>query len=206
MLNSRARTLIPFVLAFLGLGLAFTSPASAHDQLVKSDPGGGATVAAPENVTLTYSAEVLPTGARVQVKAPDDSVATSGDPTVKGKQVVQQVDASAPGTYKVTWRVTSSDGHPISGTFSFTVQEEGAAPSTSAPKKSASPPASSSAWATDDGKDSGTTSESTMEPEERVGTDETSNRPLLVIGLSVATLLVVIGGAVYARGRLRDDE
>lgn len=197
----RAPALIALVLAFLGLGLATAGPASAHDRLTKSDPADGATVAAPEDVTLTYSAKLLGTGARVEVKAPDDSVASSGDPVVKDKMVTQQVDASAPGTYRVTWRVTSSDGHPISGTFSFTVKKEGKASSTSSTGKSGG----TSAWNSASGRDSGTTSESTMAPTERVGTDETSNRPVLVIGIAVATLLVVIGGAVYARKRLRDD-
>jgi copper resistance protein C len=201
--TTRARALITLVLAFLGLSLATAAPASAHDRLLSSNPADGATVGAPENVTLTYSAEILPTGARVQVKAPDASVATSGDPTVKGTKVVQQVDASAPGTYSVTWRVTSSDGHPISGTFSFTVKEGAAAPTSTS---SAGAPASSGAWANTGGKDSGSTSDATLPPTTRIGTDETSNRPLLVGGLAVATLLVVAGGAMYARGRLRDDE
>lgn len=203
--TQRARTIITLVLTVLGLGLATAGPAAAHDRLVKSDPANGSTVAAPENVTLTFSAEVLKTGARVEVKAPDESIASSGDPAIEGKTVAQQVDASTPGTYHATWRVTSSDGHPISGTFSFTVKKGGAdsADSTS----SAVGPTGSGAWNSADGNnDSGTTSESTMQPTERVGTDETRNRPVLVIGLAVATLVVVIGAAAYARKRLRDDE
>ena len=36
-------------------------------------------------------------------------------------------DAAKAGTYRVEWRSTSSDGHPLSGTFDFTVTEGAAA-------------------------------------------------------------------------------
>jgi len=35
--------------------------------------------------------------------------------------VIAPVDALGPGSYKVEWRVVSADGHPVDGTFSFTV-------------------------------------------------------------------------------------
>lgn len=195
MLKSARTALIALLLALLSLAAA---PALAHDQLTKSDPANGATVAAPGDVTLTYSAEVLLTGARVQINGPDDSVATSGKPTVKGKHVVQQVGASAPGKYQVTWRVTSSDGHPIAGTFSFTVKKEGGEKSSAT--SSATAPTGSGSPKSTHRNVPGTASE----PTERVNTDETSNRSMLVIGLAVAASLVLTVGIMYARHRVRD--
>ena len=40
--------------------------------------------------------------------------------------VAQSIGPDAPaGTYTVQWRVTSADGHPISGTFGFTAEPGG---------------------------------------------------------------------------------
>ena len=47
---------------------------------------------------------------------------TDGTPDIDGKVVTQDLaTAAADDTYTVTWRVVSSDGHPIQGTFTYTV-------------------------------------------------------------------------------------
>jgi len=50
--------------------------------------------------------------------------------------VIAPVDALGPGTYKVEWRVVSADGHPVDGTFSFTVGDT----TVSAPAAPLTPP------------------------------------------------------------------
>lgn len=96
--------------------------AHAHNVLVGSDPEDGASLdSAPQELTLTYNDTVLDLGAEVVVEGPSGNAA-EGEPQVDGKTVTQPLaDNLAGGTYDVTWRVTSADGHPISGTQSFTV-------------------------------------------------------------------------------------
>ncbi|MFV0320417.1 MAG: copper resistance protein CopC [Microbacterium sp.] len=138
---------------FAAVGLAaaavfvFAAPAAAHDQLVGSDPGADATVAAvPEQVVLTLSAEVLADEGAAVVEVTDASGAlvSTGDPVVAGVTVTQSLDAAAAveGEFEVVWKVVSSDGHPIDGAFVFTV-----ATATPSPTASPSPTVEQSATA-----------------------------------------------------------
>lgn len=99
--------------------------ASAHDQLTGSEPADGETVEqAPEELVLTFSGEIAQVGAQVRVTGPDGETVSDGDPQVEGTELTQALQADRPaGAYEVTWRVTSQDGHPISGTFGFEATE-----------------------------------------------------------------------------------
>lgn len=138
--------------------LAAAPAALAHDSLRSSTPGDGTTVAtAPEAVSLGFSEEPLELGAQVVVTGPDGEVLSQGSPQVAGVDVVQGLGPDRPaGAYTVDWRVTSSDGHPIEGTVTFTAESAvgtSPAPSTStaagsAPSPSAAPSATVEATAT----------------------------------------------------------
>ena len=93
--------------------------ASAHDALVGTSPADGSTVGAvPGRVTLTFDEPALALGSTVVVAGPDGRV-MSGRTRVTDNRVTQAVQPGAPaGRYTVTWRVTSVDGHPVSGKFS----------------------------------------------------------------------------------------
>lgn len=95
--------------------------ASAHDALVGTSPADGSTVGAvPGRVTLTFDEPALALGSTVVVAGPDGRV-MSGRTRVTDNRVTQAVQPGAPaGRYTVTWRVTSVDGHPVSGSFGFT--------------------------------------------------------------------------------------
>ncbi len=132
-------------LAALGAGLALAlvaGPAYAHDELRSSTPADGATVAtAPSQVVLTFEEPPVALGAQVVVTGPDGAVST-GSPRLDGDDVVADVQPGAPaGRYRVEWRVTSDDGHPVSGSFAFTAQAaaSGAAPSAVAASPTAAP-------------------------------------------------------------------
>ncbi|PZU47186.1 MAG: copper resistance protein CopC [Arsenicicoccus sp.] len=132
-----SRRLAPTLLVSLGLVLAPAS-AQAHDELTGTAPQDGASVEAGdlEDLTLTFSGEIADVGAAVAVTAPDGSSVLEGEPVVEGPEVTQDlVDDLGDGEYAVAWRVTSEDGHPISGEFGFTVtgaaQEDPAEESTS---------------------------------------------------------------------------
>lgn len=118
----RARS--PFVALLLTVLLvAPAGVASAHDELVGTDPQDGATVEEPDDLVLTFSGNIAGLGAQVAVTGPDGGSVVDGAPEVNGTEVEQElVDDLAAGDYAVIWRVTSEDGHPISGEFSFTVE------------------------------------------------------------------------------------
>lgn len=101
------------------------NPAAAHDELVATNPADGATLTeAPASLELTYSGDIMDVDGANQVRvtnAAGESV-TDGAPDIDGKVVTQDLaTAAADDTYTVTWRVVSSDGHPIQGTFTYTV-------------------------------------------------------------------------------------
>lgn len=125
----RTRSLRPFalvaalLLALLAL-LAHPSPASAHDELLGSDPAADSTVdALPAQLTLTFSGVIAPDAGASEVQVTDASGAelTDGVPTAQDNVLTQDLAGEASGAVTVLWKVVSSDGHPISGQFSFTV-------------------------------------------------------------------------------------
>ncbi len=104
-------------------------PAAAHNTLRSSDPADGGTVtSAPAQVTLTFDQAALELGSEVVVTAEDGTVVSAGPVQLVDVSVVQPLAEDRPaGAYRVDWRVTSADGHPISGTFGFTASEPVAA-------------------------------------------------------------------------------
>ena len=94
--------------------------AFAHDVLERTTPADGTTVdRMPPAVTLTFAEEPLSIGSQVVVSGPTGPVST-GSPKISGRDVTQAVSPKAPaGDYTVSYRVTSDDGHPVTGTFSF---------------------------------------------------------------------------------------
>ena len=98
-------------------------PATAHDYLVSSDPADGSTVTtAPTAVTLTFDAAVLSTGNGATVLAvtgPGGKHYETGCPVVKNDDLSAAVRLGRAGTYTATWRIVSSDGHPVSDSIRF---------------------------------------------------------------------------------------
>lgn len=107
----------------VALLIAPAGPASAHAVLVSSSPIASAVVSnAPAEVVLTFSETVRKVTGKIRVIAPDGSRADRGEPTFEGTVVTVPVDpAGARGTYLVSYRVISSDSHPVSGAFTYSV-------------------------------------------------------------------------------------
>lgn len=103
--------------------LVAATPAAAHDELVASSPAAGAQLTdAPNEVTLTFSADVLTIGAAVIVVDGSGRDWVAGEPTVSSGTVTVPLDSGMPAAgYEIRWRVVSEDGHPISGLVPFTV-------------------------------------------------------------------------------------
>lgn len=99
-----------------------TAPAAAaHATRVSTDPAADAVLAAgPQRVSATFNEQLQTTFAAMTVVGPDGNVWSTGEPTVRGAVVGIALRALGPaGTYTVNYRVTSADGHVVSGSWSF---------------------------------------------------------------------------------------
>jgi methionine-rich copper-binding protein CopC len=196
-------TVFAAVLTFAAL-LLVAGPASAHDQLLSSDPKDGATLdAQPASITLTFSASPLDTGIEIALVGPDGVTARGEDIQVDDEVVTAQLPGDLPpGGYDVAWHVVSSDGHPIDGEFSYTVEGEAeptAEPSTE-PEMSTQE-AEPTAEPTADGAVQPT------EPSELAGAgDGAGPSGLAVTGGIVAAVLVVLGVVVMMRRKILEND
>ncbi|GGR17942.1 copper resistance protein CopC [Agromyces mediolanus] len=178
------------------LSLAQALPAAAHDELLGSTPATGeALAAAPSDVSLRFSDEVLPLGAAIVVSDADGADWTASAVSLEGDTVRAELRGGMPdGRYEVRWRVVSSDGHPITGLIPFTV---GDAPAASEP--AGAPPAD---------PDAAAPAPTTPAPDESAeasapdpGLDPTIRTLLLAAGGASAALLIWL--AVHLARRKR---
>lgn len=120
MKRAPALALALLIAAFAVLGWA--APASAHATLVSTDPAEGAVLAtAPGEVTFTFdeSVQLVPDGL-LAFDASGDPVGI--DASASGEVVTGDLPGDLDdGTYVITWRVVSADGHPIAGSLTFHV-------------------------------------------------------------------------------------
>lgn len=123
------RTLGAVAIALLTAGLAVlgAGPAAAHSVLVSVDPADGAQLSTgPARVTFTFNENLQPSFPSVTVVGPDHNLWSEGQPVVDGPHVSIAVRELGPaGKYTMAYRVTSADGHPVSGTRSFTLTTAG---------------------------------------------------------------------------------
>lgn len=119
--------LLASVLSALGGLLLGTGTAFAHNVMVGSDPADGSSQdAGPSKVTLRYDLPVQPQFAVVTVIGPEGGHYEDGLPQVVGSTVSANVRPLGPaGTYTVGYRVVSDDGHPVTGSLSFTLTRAG---------------------------------------------------------------------------------
>ncbi|NYD67784.1 copper resistance CopC family protein [Agromyces atrinae] len=137
--------------AALSVGVA--TPAFAHDQLLDSSPAVDENLdAAPADVALTFSDDVLTIGALVLVVDDAGNDWVSGETRLDGDVVTAPLATGAPdGVYEVRWRVVSADGHPISGVIPFSIGDVAPAPvATAEPSPAAADEAAPDESASDD--------------------------------------------------------
>lgn len=96
-------------------------PASAHAALVGTDPGSRSTQATePSSVTLRFNENVG--NAQVAARAPDGSTITVSEiHAVDNAVTATLAEVGQKGLYAVSYRVVSADGHPVSGTITYSV-------------------------------------------------------------------------------------
>jgi methionine-rich copper-binding protein CopC len=180
------------------LGTVLWAPvASAHDELLDLEPGNKVVVTTPPTqVQLVFGAAALPVGTQIRVTGPAGKVVSTGPVAIStdGSTVVEKLTTGlADGVYRVDWRVTSADGHPVSGTYTFTLQAAATTPSASATTDApaSTPPTSTPSVATTTGGSGGSTSS---------GSGANTG---LVVGLAI--LAAAVAGAAFALVRRRNS-
>jgi copper transport protein len=116
-----ARLALAGLLACLG-GIVLAGPATAHADLVSSDPAAGEVLPSPpEQITLTFDDPItLPAGGARLYDAAGATV--QAEARSVGRVVTVRPQARMPeGTYVLTYRLVSADSHPIAGSLSFSV-------------------------------------------------------------------------------------
>jgi methionine-rich copper-binding protein CopC len=148
-----------------------------HNELLGTEPPYGARLGAgPARVTLIFDLPAQRGFSTMIVTGPDHNQWQAGPALEDGTMVSAQVHPLGPaGEYTVAWRIVSADGHPVHGTFPFTLTTPGtgtaAAPSPNTDRSGRSTPT----------------------------TDTGSGGPAVWLWLAGASALLLVAGVVTAR-------
>ncbi|HEX5542090.1 MAG TPA: copper resistance protein CopC [Micromonospora sp.] len=169
-----------------------SAPASAHNELRTTAPAKDAVLQTPpDEVVLEFVERLDPKFTTIVVTDENKKSVPTSDPQISGPRGVvtfdQPLDA---GTYTVAYRVVSLDGHPVQGSYSFTV--------TAASTPSAEPTSEPSAEPT---------SESSDEPaavasvEAVADGNDGGGNTAVVIGAVAVVVLLAVGALLWGRRR-----
>jgi len=101
----------------------------AHGELIKSNPKAGSTISkTPKSVWVEFDGNLITIADKqtnfLTVKNSKGRELSDGKPFVGGARVSLNIkDRSATGAIKVSWRVVSEDGHPVTSSLTFTVKK-----------------------------------------------------------------------------------
>lgn len=115
---------------FAGAAAPASARSAFHLRLLRSDPAADTTVATPPAaVRLTFSEAPELAVTTVRLTGPGDRAVALGrlarQPRDRATVVATPRGPLAHGRYTVAWRTMSHDGHPMRGTFHFTVAGAG---------------------------------------------------------------------------------
>ena len=110
---------ITILLVFSLNGHAF-----AHTGLESSSPQNGETISEEiQQIILTFETKIEQTST-IRLKSADGTEIPVKDITITDKQMVGNLEAPLDhGDYQVLWNIIGADGHPIEGTFTFSVNK-----------------------------------------------------------------------------------
>ncbi|GIG38096.1 copper resistance CopC family protein [Cellulomonas pakistanensis] len=193
-----SRTLAAVVALLLALAVVLLGAgrADAHNALLGTDPADGSTVdAPPAQITLTFDQPAQALGTEIVVLGPDGATVSTGDAQLVDDTVTQALAADLPaGAYSVEWRVTSADGHPLSGSLAFTASAGAEAAEPAAPtapetiEPTAEPTTTTQAEPTAE-------ADETLAPAQELAEDEDAG---IAAGLVAAIVVAVLAAAAIA--------
>jgi methionine-rich copper-binding protein CopC len=109
--------------AALVVWLVLVAPAAAHSLLLESSPAAGTVVdAAPRQLSLRFNNRIEKRLSRIRLvdergDAQDLPVTSDG----AADRLTAPVPEVRPGRYRVEWQVLSTDGHVVTGRYTFTI-------------------------------------------------------------------------------------
>jgi methionine-rich copper-binding protein CopC len=116
------------VASLVALLAAFASPiaANAHDDVVSTYPSSGETVEAGlVGIQVSFSGDVMASetneGFEIRVSDSGGNEQPVGCLSAAGTMLSSTASLATAGDYKVDWRSVGSDGHPLEGSFKFTL-------------------------------------------------------------------------------------
>lgn len=114
------------LVALLTVAVALPAAALVHNRLLKSLPEKGTTVAAPKAISLWFAEKPEPAVSGITLKGADSTAVKLGavsELTGEKNAITVPVEgALAPGSYVVQYKTAGTDGHPLRGSFGFTVK------------------------------------------------------------------------------------
>lgn len=127
------------------LSVTMAPTASAHADLQVSTPGDGESLQiAPEEIRLTFSEELFEELVEISILDADgdlySTIEVEQTPPPGTDVIFPWPTQAPPGEYSIAYRVVSADGHPVTGTISFSYAATAPEPSTPEPAPSDSTP------------------------------------------------------------------
>ncbi|BBX05368.1 copper resistance protein C [Mycolicibacterium aichiense] len=121
------RRLVATALLITAMAVGGTAVAWAHAVRVSADPAPDAVLStAPTRISATFNEQLQSAFAAMTVVGPDGNLWSDGTPQVQGATASVGVRPLGPaGSYTVNYRVTSADGHVVSGSWAFTMTVAG---------------------------------------------------------------------------------
>jgi copper transport protein len=146
----RASRLIVGTALFVATMMACAGQVLAHAALVRAEPADGMVLArAPAQFRLTFNEPVSPLLLRLVTPAgtvvPLTRVAIDGPVLIVALPEALDGARAGEGSYVLSWRVTSDDGHPVGGTVLFSI---GAPSASMAPVENPNPSVRAAIWLT----------------------------------------------------------
>lgn len=190
--NTRS-TAAGFLAAALAAALLLVpaAPAAAHNSLKAATPAKNAQLAtAPTEITLEFLQRLDPAFTTIVLSDAAQQKIPTGEPMVTGATGTISIDDPLPnGTYTVAYRVVSADGHPVQGSYPFTVADPAGAEAPAPVSPAAEP-------------DPTATDATSASPASATGGDNDGGGPgaLAVVGVGIV-LVLVAGTAVLLRRR-----
>jgi copper transport protein len=123
--GTAAETLMWRFVLTIAIALLSARTVNTHAELLRSDPPSGSVLGtSPRQISLWFSEPIDTVPDSISVTAADgarvdrrDATVFSGDPA----RMTASIELRGPGTYRVSWRAVSADGHPINGSFAFSL-------------------------------------------------------------------------------------
>ena len=198
----RTRTVSALLAALFTAALLLVpaTPAAAHNSLQEATPARDARLTtAPTQVTLRFMQRLNPAFTTITLRDAAERPVPASAPAVDGATGTVTIEEPlGNGTYTVAYRVVSRDGHPVQGSYRFTVADP-AAPPAAVPSPTADASADTSAPAPADA--SAGTDASPASADASAGADDGGLPVGLLVGGAVAAVAAAAVVALLLRRR-----